>query len=203
MKSSAKHRKLTGTAATCGERSLVAQNRVVPGFLENAFVDDNDHFQVTTKTKASAPENRRVETAMATNVPAKLSAAQIGAIHDPLSPPPSRPVPGPWATHRAKPPPIILLPLCFLPCSLGPKARSAQRKQPRHCARPHGRMAAGGLPKSCGPRGAGWRSELDRLDGHLPVRARVAPTTPRQKTVKTPLNYAYACSGAWRVAART
>ena len=148
---------------------------------------------------------------MATNVPAKLSAAQIGAIHDPLSPPPSRPIPGPWATHRAKPPPIILLPLCFLPCSLGcnghkctrqtfsasnschplptlatplapalyvctgpwathrakpppiillplcflpcslgPKARSAQRKQPRHCARPHGRMAAGGLAKSCG-----------------------------------------------------
>ena len=73
-------------------------------------VDDNDHFQFTTKMSASAPENRRVETAMATNVPAKLSAAQIGAIHDPLSPPPSRPVPGPWATHRAKLPPIILLP---------------------------------------------------------------------------------------------
>jgi len=102
LKSSAKHRKLTGTAATCGERSLVAQNRVVPGFLENAFVDDNDLFQFTTKTKASAPENRRVETAIATNIPAKLSAAQIGAIHDPLSPPPSRLVPGPWGTHRAK-----------------------------------------------------------------------------------------------------
>ena len=110
LKSSAKHRKLTGTAATSGARGLVAQNRVVPGFLENAFVDDTDQLQVTTKMSASAPENRRVETAMATNVPAKLSAAQIGAIHDPLSPPPSRPVPGPWATHRAKPPPIILLP---------------------------------------------------------------------------------------------
>ena len=111
LESSAKHRDRTGTPPTCGERSLVAQNRVVPGFLENAFVDDNDLFQFTTKTKASAPENRRVETAMATNVPAKLSAAQIGAIHDPLSPPlPSRPVPGPWGTHRAKLPPMILLP---------------------------------------------------------------------------------------------
>ena len=110
LESSAKHRHRPGTPPAFGKTSLVANFRVVPGFLENAFVDDNDLFQFTTKTKASAPENRRVETAMATNVPAKLSAAQIGAIHDPLSPPPSRPVPGPWATHRAKPPPIILLP---------------------------------------------------------------------------------------------
>ena len=110
LKSSAKHRQRTGTTGTTDFSARVAGFFFVPGFLENAFVDDNDLFQFTTKTKASAPENRRVQTAMATNVPAKLSAAQIGAIHDPLSPPPSRPVPGPWATHRAKPPPIILLP---------------------------------------------------------------------------------------------
>ena len=72
--------------------------------------DDNDILEITSTTSPSCAASRLNETAMRTNLPAKLSAAQNSAIRDPISHSPYHPVPGPWGTHPDKPPPITMLP---------------------------------------------------------------------------------------------
>ena len=107
----AKHASATGATATCGFSSLFEFRLLVPDFQDEATSRDNGILEITTKTSPSAAENRCIGTAIATILPAKLSAAQNGAIHHPLSPPPSYPAcRGSQATHRANPPPIIILP---------------------------------------------------------------------------------------------
>ena len=91
----AKHASATGATATCGFSSLFEFRLLVPDFQDEATSRDNGILEITTKTSPSAAENRRTETAIATILLAKRSAAQNGAIHDPLSPPPSYTCGGP------------------------------------------------------------------------------------------------------------
>ena len=85
----AKHASATGTTLTSGCSFLFEPRHLVPDFQDEATSRDSDILEITTKTSPSAAENRCIGTAIATILPAKLSAAQNGAIHHPLSPPPS------------------------------------------------------------------------------------------------------------------
>ena len=92
----AKHAAATGSTRTCVQPFLFEPRLLVPDFQDEATSRDNGILEITTKTSPSAAENRCIGTAIATILPAKLSAAQNGAIHHPLSPPPSYPAGGPW-----------------------------------------------------------------------------------------------------------
>ena len=91
-----KHASATGTTGTSGCSFLFEPRLLVPDFQDEATSRDNGILEITTKTSPSAAENRCIGTAIATILPAKLSAAQNGAIHHPLSPPPSYLAGGPW-----------------------------------------------------------------------------------------------------------
>jgi len=110
----AKHAPATGLHSNLFQASSrqlsSSRSYLVPDFQDEATSRDNGILEITTKTSPSAAENRCIETAIATILAAKLSAVQKGAIRDPLSPPPPIPLPGALATHRANPPPIIILP---------------------------------------------------------------------------------------------
>ena len=82
---SANGTQLTSATAPCGERSVVDARRLVPAFDQNAMFDDNDILEITSTTSPSCAASRLIETAMRTNLPAKLSAAQNSAIRDPIS----------------------------------------------------------------------------------------------------------------------
>ena len=62
-------------------------------FLEEALLNDNVNLEIIPKIASSGAQNRCVGFAIATLLEAKLSAAQNGAIHGPLShlPPPLSP----------------------------------------------------------------------------------------------------------------
>ena len=82
---SANGTQLTSATAPCGERSVVDARRLVPAFDQNAMFDDNDILEITSTTSPSCAASRLIDTAMRTNLPAKLSAAQNSAIRDPIS----------------------------------------------------------------------------------------------------------------------
>ena len=96
----AKHAPATGLHSNLFQASSrqlsSSRSYLVPDFQDEATSRDNGILEITTKTSPSAAENRCIGTAIATILPAKLSAAQNGAIHHPLSPPPSYPAGGPW-----------------------------------------------------------------------------------------------------------
>ena len=86
----AAHAQLTVTTGTRGLSALVDSFRPEGHFLEEALIDDNANLEIIIKISSSGAQNRRVGFAIATLLEAKLSAAQNGAIHGPLSylPPP-------------------------------------------------------------------------------------------------------------------
>ena len=98
----AAHAQLTVTTGALGFSALVDSFRSEGHFLEEALIDDNANLETIPKISLSGAENRRVGFAIATLLEAKLSAAQNGAIHGPLSylPHPLHPVDSGW-------PPIV------------------------------------------------------------------------------------------------
>ena len=80
------------------KRSCVDSFRPEGHFLEEALLNDNVSLETIPKIASSGAQNRRVGFAIATLLEAKLSAAQNGAIHGPLShlPPPLYPVDSGW-----------------------------------------------------------------------------------------------------------
>ena len=93
-----KHAQLTVTTGPFGVSALDGSFHPAGHFLEEALLNDNVNLETIPKIASSGAQNRRVGFAIATLLEAKLSAAQNGAIHGPLShlPPPLYPVDSGW-----------------------------------------------------------------------------------------------------------